>query len=86
MIRVVNALLKATTRVSLESPVAKVHGIPDKAGDANAWMPDEEKAEETEEQEIQLRAAIQEAYEDLRRQERIMGLVEPNNGDELESP
>ena len=44
----------------------------DKGGEVDAWMPGEEECEETEEQQLQRRADIQLACEDIRRQERIM--------------
>ncbi len=44
----------------------------DKERGVDAWMPDEEKCVETEEQQLQRRAEIQQAFEDLRRQERII--------------
>ena len=83
--RINNALLKATRFVSIGSSVKNALDFLEKAGEVDAWMPDEEVREETHEQQLQVGAAIQQAFEDIRRQERIMGLIEHDNGDELES-
>ena len=69
--RIVNALLRVTR---FASSAKKAPEFPGNGAEGNARMPDE--GEEVGEQQLQLRADIQQAFEDIRRQERIMGLIE----------
>jgi hypothetical protein len=61
--RIINAVLTAKK---------KVLDVLDPGGEVDARVPDEGEVEETEEQQLQRTAEIQQAFEDMRRQERIM--------------
>jgi len=80
VMRIVNALLRVTRFASSAKKVTEFLG---NGAEGNARMPDE--GEEMGQQQLQLRADIQQAFEDIRRQEYIMRQIEHDNGDELRS-
>ena len=80
VMRIVNALLRVTRITSSVKKVTKILGNGD---EGNARIPDE--GEEIGEQQLQLRADIKQAFEDIRRQEHIMRQIEHDTVDELRS-
>ena len=80
VMRIVNALLRVTR---FTSSAKKVTEFPGNGAESNASTPDE--GEEMGAQQLQLRAHIQQAFEDIRRQERIMRQIEHDTVDELRS-
>lgn len=78
--RIVNALLRVARFTSSVNKETEFRG---NGAEGNAKMPD--KREEMGDEQVQLRADIQQAFEDIRRQEHIMGRIEHGTVDELRS-
>lgn len=78
--RIINALLRVTRS---GSSAKKVPEFPGNGAEGNARIPEE--GDEMGEQQLQLRADIQQAFEDIRRQEHIIWQIEHDNGEERRS-